>query len=330
MIHRFLSTLTVGILTIVSSHAQPNPEAERFIDGVITNVKRLSVYSHRVIWDSVRADMLAHAGAAKSMSELQPAFMILFEALQDKQAKLTEVATGQTIAALADSKVAIENSSFEFRVLEGDINYLRLVGIPANADVQKEAEKIRAALDSLGKDESEKWVLDLRGCGGENANAIFAGIAPLLGEGQVCAEVDGKLRVRGLYEIHNGNFYNEKQHVAKFPYTNELHHQTIAVLIDNNTSQAGELIAVSLKGRKNARFFGKPTMGRIAGVTTLEISKGLKLTLSSCFYQDRKGNPYTSLVKPDVNVGEEEDTLGQAIQWLHANPGASIASSSLR
>jgi len=323
---RFLITLSIIVLSLSSADAQISPEIKKILDLVIQNAKHTSANSHRVIWDSVQADMFADAQHAKSVTELQPAFQTLLKALNDRQGKFVDPVNGISIASYDPREnISSTNSEFQFQIVNGDINYLKINSIPENADIQKEAMIIRAALDSLGKDESEKWVIDLRHCQSGNPLPVMAGLAPLLGEGQVCATIDGRYKVRELFEIHNGNLYDEKIQVASFRLTAPLHHQHIAVLVDNNTVATGELIAIAFKGRKNTKFFGQPTKGHVAELTSVEITKGLVMTLSKGYYQDRKGNPYTSSVKPDVTISAEENPLEQAIQWLHGEPTASIA-----
>jgi carboxyl-terminal processing protease len=329
--NRLLLVLFAFVLSFYPLRAQINPNAKNILDAAIEKAKLTSVYSQKVIWDSVRSDMFAHAANAGTVADLQAAFHVLLNSLNDGQAKFVDPATGTSIAAFNENQNVTEQAKFEFRIVDGDVNYLKIVGIPDHADIQKEAEIIRNALDSLGKDESEKWIIDLRNCNGETAYPILAGLAPLLGEGQICAEIDGRYKVRKLYEIHNGNFYDDKNQVAKFRLTVPLHHQQIAVLIDKNTVGAGELVAITFKGRKNTRFFGQPTKGNVAAVTTIEISKGLAMTLSHGYYQDRRGNPYTSSVKPDVATAVEVNVLDQAIEWLQmTTPQASIASNNPR
>jgi carboxyl-terminal processing protease len=330
------SPILMLVLVLISmvGQAQLAPDMKSVIDAVLEKAKQTSWNSHRVVWDSVKADMYKEATFAKSVPDLQPAFRAMLTALNDRNGKFIDPTTNTLIAAyeetFASSTPGVEQPmNFEFKILEDGIGYLKIVNISSEADVQKEAATIRTAVDSLSKGGIEKWIIDLRNHNGGNVNPVIAGIAPLLGEGQVGSVIDGKTKILKLFEIHNGNFYDDQHLVAKFPYTKEMHEEKLAVLVGSQTSGSGELVAVTLKGRRNTKFFGEPTAGNVAAMKQIEITPELSMLLTEHRYQDRKGTAYLANVKPDAvtEVLSTENAIDQAIHWLNAEAQVALTAS---
>ena len=318
-------------------HEHIKHDIKRVLDTVIHKARNTSLNTHLVKWDSVQSEMYNQAVHAKTVKDLKSSFEVLLNSLNDRHGKFIDANTKSIVVTctrpnLLHDSVEISNFSlhtteganaqFEYKMLDSGIGYLKIVNIPTNTDLQKEAQTIRNAVDSLDKNALRKWVIDLRYIDGKNINPIIAGIAPLLGEGQVGGTVDGRNRIRKFFEVHDGNFYDNQRLIAKLPRTKNLHDSKIAVLISKYTANSGEIVAITLKGRKNTKFFGEPTRGCTASTNWIYINHDLIMSVSESLFQDRKGNIYTDKVNPDVFVASKPTSDGidepiiQAIDWL--------------
>lgn len=326
-----------------NKHGQLRHHIRSTIDTVILKAQYSSLNAHCVKWDSIKFVMYQKAVHAKTDRDLRPSLEVLLNSLKDHHGKFIDARTQTTLATFTaweelTQRNASEsgerslpvlntlNEKFEFRLLDGSIGYLKLVSVPFGTDLQKEAEIIRSAVDSLDKDELHRWIIDLRYHDGTNLHPILAGVAPLLGEGQVGGMVDGKNKIRKLFEIHNGNFYDDQRLVVKFPCTKNFRQSKIAVLVSGYTASSGEIVAITLKQRKNTKFFGEPTRGITTATNRILINSGLIMSISESLYQDRMGNVYTNNIQPDIFVAFEPSSdlgMDQAIikasDWLSAN-----------
>lgn len=339
LIHTLI--VIAAVLCVNNLQAQLRPDLKAVIDSVVHKAKYTALNSHFVNWDSLRAQMYKQAAHAKTIKDLKPGFELLLNVLDDPHGKFINAQDHSVLAtftAVRDPEIPNShqaqrtvqgntkpvNTQFEFKELDG-IGYLRIVGIGPKADLQKEAGLIRAAIDSLSKRELQRWVIDLRYLSDGELHPVMAGLAPLLGEGQVGGIVDNRNKVKKLYEVHNGNFYDDQMRVGRF--TNLTHdvEPKIAVLISRYTAGAGQIVAIALKGRKNTKFFGEDTSGSLTITNYIPVTKTLVMSLSEGLYQDRVGNAYPESIDPDhevvfepmiVNTADDKGVT-EAIVWLN-------------
>lgn len=310
--------------------SQTRPELKTIIDSVIYHAKITSLNTRSVNWDSLRSDMYMLAQQAKTFQDLRPCFETLLVALKDRNGKFIDAATNSAIASYpeisatgASDRTSINsiNSEFEYQIMEGDIGYLKITGV--SPDLQKSASAIRSAIDSLSKEKDLNWIIDLRYSSGGSFSPMIAGMGPLLGEGHVGGVVDGRGKIKKLYEIHNGRFYDDQHLVLSFACAKDMRPSKVAVLLSKNTSGASEIFAITMKGRKNTKFFGEPTAGNITVMNEIKIGNGLIMSLSEGLYQDRKGNVYKKNVTPEIPVAcqhtadhRQDMAIQAATEWL--------------
>lgn len=290
--------LFAALLIGVNVNGQISPDMKVILDEVVHHAKLNALNTRTVKWDSIQSEMYLLAQQAKNINDLKASFEFLLVALSDRSGKFTDPTTGTLIASYpasespeqASGAMTVANDQFTFTLLHHHVAYLKITGVTSEADIQKEASAIRTAIDSLSKEDGIQWIVDLRSCSTGNVNAMIAGMGPLLGEGLIGGIVDGKNKIKKLYEIHNGRFYDDQQLVLSFPCSKDLRPSKVAVLIGNQTSGAGEVLAIALKGRKNTKFFGEATAGNIGITQSVEIRKKVVMSLSTSLYQDRRGN----------------------------------------
>ncbi|WKX71868.1 S41 family peptidase [Streptomyces sp. XD-27] len=170
------------------------------------------------------------------------------------------------------------------------------------------------------------WAVDLRPSTGGDMGPLFAVVARVLGDGDVGAFVaaDGE---RGVLTVKDGRL----RHGPAFPPAPSVSRKNppVAVLIDDNTASAGEILALAFHGRPQTRFFGTPSAGRTTGNVSHRLSDGAALVLTETRDADRTGKVYDGPIAPDEefladrrDVGTDRGrALGAATAWLGEQPG---------
>ena len=314
----------------------------RIIDSVTLKAKAIGLNSSQIGWDSIRSKMYEKAEFAKSVNEMKKSFEYLLTALKDEHGQFSDPATKTRIAAypqVAEESLLADQPAFHFELLKHNIRYIRVIAPASGGDLQKQAQQLRDAVDSLmhGKD-SLQWIVDLRYCGGGDMKTLFAGLAPLLDEGLVASTLDNKNKIRDMYTVHNGNFYVNQVRVGKFSlHKTDLRNAKVAVLTSRYTSGAAEVFSIGLKGKKHTKFFGEPTAGQIFGATTVDVAKILTMQLSSTIYVNKKGIEYRHPLTPDTHIDftmpadvKHDKAIEEASLWLTAShvtePATKVAS----
>jgi carboxyl-terminal processing protease len=329
-----IAALVIMLTMALQARSQSTGDIGKIIDVAIEKARGVALNSGQVKWDSIRVIMHETSKNATSVPALKASLEIMLASMNDREANFFNPNAKTVLAGNSHQEVPFNHVSktnqpvFYFATLENNVRYLRIAAIPASSDVQKQAQEIRVAVDSLSKDDASQWVVDLRYASGGEMKPLFAGLAPLLDEGLAATAVDNKNNIVNMYTVHNGNFYIDQVPVVKFPISNvDLRKAKIAVLTSHHTSGATELLSIALKGRKNTRFFGEPTAGQIFGVTTIQISKELAMQLANTMYVDKKGNDYKHEISPDTSVEFTDITdlnydhaIMEATLWLNSLP----------
>jgi carboxyl-terminal processing protease len=327
------SVFLVLLITSSSAIAQVKHDFNAMIDSVLIQAKQHAVNVQKVNWDTLRAHMYQYASIAQTSDDLKPAFAELISALNDKQATIRN-SKGEVIAAYTVYKdaeihdvVTSSESQLTSKVLRHNVRYLKVPSFNGNVDINKEASAMRSIVDTLSKENASAWIVDLRGVSGSNFQVLMAGLGPLLGEGLVASEIDRTERILKMYEIHNGRLYVDQHIIAHFATPVDLSESKIAVLIDENTSAAAEVFALALKGRKQTRVFGAASAGKITITKDITVS-GYTLTLSSGYYQDRRGSIYKDSLFPHAKADKhsltEEGLITEATKWLREQPATNV------
>lgn len=318
---------------------QTNPK--EILDEVFKKSKEISLYSSKINWEELQKVVYAKAENAKTINDLKPAFETLLNGLSDKHGKIINAKDYSTIANFTDFKnlnhadkrprdsktwdILNDTSlQFSYKILKGNFGYLKIVGIAPNVDVNKESKKIRDAIIELSNKKIDKWIIDLRSNRGGNMNPMMAGIAPLVGDGIVGGLVKLKGEKQFDWEIKDGNFIYGGSQVVTLPNTLKFKKlPKIAVLTSRWTVSSGEVVATTLKGRPNTKFFGEAT-GSYTTNNSWEIINGeVIVVISTGVFADRNGTAYEINIPVDVEIlfelekeTEKDKTVIAAQKWL--------------
>ncbi len=331
---RSLITLPFFLLPCLAGAQLPD-SLSACLDSAITHAQRYSLYRNRVNWDAVREGMFWRAGLAANPMDLRESFWYMLEELNDIHARFFY--QNQIIAwyhgepsphqATIDPKVwtAIQSGKqkFQFALLPNQTGYLRVVGMPVGDNVQL-AAPIRAALCTLLDQGARRWIIDLRYNGGGNMFPMLAGLAPLIGEGDVGGSLDGSANRFSTWTLHEGDVhYNGIRNVDMENPCLADSTVKVAVLTSRYTVSSGEVVAVALKGRPNTRFFGEPTAGFTSETDLTLLPTGVTMSIGVGYFMDRQGRVYTEPVPVDEAAGfvpdaepEKDTALNKAMDWL--------------
>lgn len=330
------------LFCITYSYAQTNYSL--LVDSVLQKAKETSMYSSLINWDSLSKQVKLKAENAKNIQELKPAFETLINGLRDHHGKIINAKDYSYIAWFTDDKNRrkVDNRKFdneiwkivndtalkfEYKLLNDSVGYLKIVGIGPNVAIQKEAEKIRAAVIKLSKNKVTNWIIDLRYNGGGNMYPMVTGLGPLIGDGIVGKLVNFSTDTLFSWNIINGNFVYDVPNVISLknkPKFNTL--PKVAVLTSRWTVSSGEVLATCFKGRPNTKFFGEATGGYTTNNNWEVINDQVILNISTGIYCDRNGNIYDKNIPVDVEIPfeveketEKDKCIIEAIKWLKQN-----------
>lgn len=336
-----MKTFQILLFILVQTCSFGQTDLKQLLDSVISRTKLTSMYSSIVNWDSLEKEVYAKAITAKNLEDLKPAFTTLLNGLKDHHGRILNAENYSTLANFTDYKnlnhpdqrprsteiwKIVNDSSmhFEARLLKGNIGYLKIVGIPPNANLEQEARKIRNEVLKLSKLKVNKWIIDLRYNGGGNMHPMVEGVAPLIGEGKVGSTVDIKGNKQFDWEIKNSNFIYFNYQLLDLPNKpTYAHPPKLAVLISRYTVSSGELLATCFKGRPNTRFFGEAS-GALTSNNNWEIvNNKVILNISTGVFCDRNGINYRYNIPVDVDVPfeiekdiESQTAIQEVKKWL--------------
>ncbi len=331
---RNLFFLTVYFLPQLVSAQLPD-SLSACLDSAIMHAQRFSVHRNQVNWDALREGMFWRAGLAANVMDLRPAFWYMLEELNDTHARFFY--QDQVIAwyhgepgphqASIDPKVwgALQSGrqKFQFALLPNQTGYLRIVGIPTGDHTQL-ATPIRTALCALLSQGAERWIVDLRYNGGGNMFPMLAGLAPLIGAGDIGGSLDiSGNRVSTLMIKGDDVYYNDLRATkmdSPCPVDSTV---KVAVLTSRYTASSAEAVAIAFKGRPNTRFFGEMTAGFTNETDLTALPTGVTMSIGVGYFLDREGHVYSEPVPVDEKAKfvpdaepEKDEALNKAMDWL--------------
>jgi carboxyl-terminal processing protease len=176
------------------------------------------------------------------------------------------------------------------RVLEDGAGYLRIAEFQPRV-----ADEVRSEVESLKRSGARRIVLDLRGAAfGAPAEGVW--VAELFVRGGVLAKLSS---ARAGEELFQGD---PSRVVFEGP---------LAVLVDNGTAGAGEIVAGAILDAGRGDLVGEPTFGRAAEQKTVPLPEG-GLVLTTGKYTTPKGTVIHGRgLSPSVAVARTQDDEDQ-------------------
>jgi carboxyl-terminal processing protease len=338
--------ITIYVLASIKVVAQQGSDSaiQKILDSTFFYTQQTSLYNKKINWDSLRPHVYKLASNAKKIADLKPALTLLLNAIGDYHGRYFNSNDYSTLAyftdwdkinATAEDKRArnpavqklINDTALHFSYqLINKTGYLKIVGMGATSDKNKEANAIRNAVIQLSKKKVQNWIIDLRFNAGGNMNPMMAGIAPLIGDGFVGYLSNFNRDTLAKWKIENNNFWWDNYQDISLPNTKKIVDKLpkIAVLTSRYTVSSGEFVANALKGRPNTKFFGEATGGYTTSTNWITIEDKLIICISSGIYCDRNGVMYSKNIPVDTEVEfnatskiSEDQGISEALKWLN-------------
>jgi hypothetical protein len=305
------------------------PDLQAYLDEAIAIIEANSIYSASVNWESARQQAHAAASGAQTTADLYPVLRMLLDLTGDPHAYLMPPADMDAYFGTTEPEDLPRTPSV--LLPEG----IAVITIPefmsGNPEtVSRFAGQIQEAIRELDAARPCGWAVDLRNNLGGNGAAMLAGLGPLLGDTTLAyynypnGEQD-VLRYQGGVVFYNDVPMNALPGPA---YTLARPDPPIAVLTNELTNSAGELVAIAFRARPNTRSFGQRTNGLTTAPAGFVLPDGAALGVSTSYFADITGQTYPEGIIPDDVIPGVGDPLfrdpavvpQEAIDWLLGQP----------
>jgi hypothetical protein len=286
-----------------------------------------SVHKTEVDWRSLEDSVVARAGNAQTPSGTWAA---LTWALRSVDAHSFLMPSEQMMKSVTGRMTPQPERPAANRplgkLLDGGIG---LVVVPPHAGLNRPGyvDSLQSQIGALDSAGACAWVVDLRENTGGNMWPMLAGVGPLLG-----AEVVGSMSnsPTGVgWHYRDGRSWTGGNTPPGEPlgWGSAAPHRVananapVALLIGHQTASSGEMMLLAFLGRENVRSFGDSTAGRNSVNTSVPLSDGATLIVTSAYPRDRLARSYPLTVAPDELVSSDRSAGGDAalrsaVAWL--------------
>lgn len=171
------------------------------------------------------------------------------------------------------------------KMLNGNIAYIKISEFQHNS-----VEDFSAALDDIKAKDAKGLIIDLRSNPGGYADSVIKMTDMLLPEGTIAYLEDNK---------GNKEYFKSDKECLDIP---------MAVLVNEGTASAAELMAGSLQAFDKAEIIGKKTYGKAVGQTPFMLTEETAIYLTSARYYTPKGECIDKKgIMPDVEIDLPEE-----------------------
>lgn len=189
---------------------------------------------------------------------------------------------------LTAARVAINSATVYDAVLSGNIGYIRILTFGEDT-----ADEFKKALDYMREKKVRKIILDLRNNVGGHVAAAVSIAQSIVPKGKV---IDVKFR-QPKYNMT----YNSTLSKKEFDF---------AVLVNDHTASASEILASSIQDSGAGKLIGTQTFGKAVIQNTYPLSNGSMLKLTTGQYITRNGNEINHVgLTPNTYVENETTKL---------------------
>ncbi|HVR31222.1 MAG TPA: S41 family peptidase [Acidimicrobiia bacterium] len=310
------TSITTSAPPTTTTTTRPPPvlsaEAEAYLREALDLMRIWSINRERVDWDSVEAIAFRQADGAETAADTYPAVATAVRSLRDGHSFFL---TPSETRLLFDGEARFDAPIVEVR--PDGLGYVSIGGFRGNIGEQADAYARSLATAIAGSaTRACGWIVDLRENIGGNMWPMVAGLAPLLGEGEIGSFTypDGTVEP---WRLEAGVAWWDDQPMTTYEVQVPEAQPPVAVLIGRQTASSGEATAVAFRGRPNTRTFGQQTAGLTTSNEPLYLSDGAMLALTMSVFTDRTGHAFGQdiPVQPDQSI--DGDPVDPAVEWLH-------------
>jgi len=289
-----------------------------YLAEVVNTMQANSINRDRINWTDFRSQVFQRAAGAQTIPDLYPAIQLALGLLDDHHS-FYQAATGGGLGN--PTRPRCTAASAPTPVVPADIGYVRILSFSSSvpgADRQF-ADLVQDQIRAADRPGLAGWIVDVRGNGGGNMWPMIAGVGPVLGEGiagyfvpPASSPVDWSFRGGAALSGTSEIVRTTAPYALSAPGA-----ARVAVLTDNLVASSGEAVVVSFRARPNVRSFGTATCGLSTANSSLRLSDGATLVLTTALMADRTGRAYGVPLVPDEMMDAGGDAVVQrAIAWL--------------
>lgn len=308
-----------------SANPRLDPAAKTYLDDAISKVRAEALKADAIDWNKTTRLAYALADGALVTSDTHDAVRLVLRTLNDGHSFLMPPSEVKQIAA--------NKATDDFDMASGNLSGMGYLFVPGYkgdqpsrrtafaSELQQRIAKAQAA-GACG------WIVDLRGNTGGNMYPMLSGLAPLIGDGVLGSFVSAK-SPKAWY-IRDGRAGSEGESIGAARPSPAVSGGTssIAVLTGPMTASSGEAVAISFIGRPNTRSFGQATWGASTANSTVRLSDGAVMAITTAVMADRNGKRYGGKIEPDEVVAAgpkgaplaDDPVVKAAITWLDQQP----------
>jgi carboxyl-terminal processing protease len=217
-----------------------------------------------------------------TLSVSETASLIRGEADQSLTIKLSRAGKGTFDISLKRARIEVSSVSYKVKQ-EGNVKvgYIKLVEFSLYSGKQ-----VRNAIQALNREKVNAFVLDLRGNPGGLLQSSIEIASMFLERGVIVKTVDRK--------GHSDEARADQNAITNLP---------LALLVDNNSASASEILAGAIKDNKRGLIVGSSTFGKalVQSVHKLSDKSGLAVTVAHYFTPNGTDIGHVG-VSPDVRV----------------------------
>lgn len=300
--------------TIASPSATIAPGAAAYLNQILDLMQANSINRSRIDWPSFRNSVLAEAGAAADIPQLNTAIRLAIQQLGDGHSFFQTAAGLFFNQQLRDCR-APAPITFTAPSTIGVVRIRSFSG--TNEQAVAYAQELQQTLASFDGRRLDGWIVDLRGNGGGNMWPMLAGVGPILGSGPLGYFVY-ESGAQIPWDYRDGAAFSGATAAVRLtsPYPIRQPLPRIAVLTNTGVASSGEAILISFRERANTRTFGTATCGLSTSNQTYTLRDGAQLFLTTSTMADRTGRLYGNVVHPDELITDQQQAIDRAIAWL--------------
>jgi hypothetical protein len=307
-------------------------KASRQLDEVFLLMQKHYYKKETVQWDTLITAAKARLAAAGNCENAYETVDWCFRQISEKHSFIMpadKAAVYNYDTAILTRKPSISQLVGEIKgelFADKGIAYLTLpwVGTSDPALCTRIADSIQQLIARLDQPGISKWIVDLRKNTGGNCWPMLAGIGPLLGDGVCGYFVSDNAKIPISY--NNGAAMqgrNVRCKTTGIGYHTRIKNKWIILLTGPLTSSAGEIVALSFRGKEQTYLYGEATAGYTTANATYTMSDQSILVLTVCREADRNGRVQEGKIIPDrtipsaTNADLDDPVKQEAMMWLH-------------
>lgn len=290
------------------AEAAPVGEAKAYLDRALGLLQNRHINSATADWPALRAEAYKAAAGATTPRQTHAAIRVVISRLGERHTFLRPPAPARPSDAPSAPPGAPPVATLPVGRMDGPVAVIALPRLMRDlTNPRDDGAPYQAAITDVLKTANDAkvcgWIIDLRGHGGGDMWPGMRGLAPLLGEGPPGAFVNNAGR-----KPWAATPAEARQSLSRPD-------APVAVLLGPRTASSGEMIAIGFAGRPLARSFGQPTAGLTTANSSIVLSDGAVLALTSSYVEDRLGHRYDGPMRPDEIVALDRAEAA-AKAWL--------------